>query len=173
MLSMLRNVSFSVFMLASVAAQAQTPAVPQSMLSGSVTISGAVEHPMTLTLDQLVMFSPQQLVDVTGRSGTPAKLKGVLLRELLKKAGVVAPNHNDTKKIIIIASATDGYKVVFSWSEIFNSSAGNAVIVYTEKDGKPLADDEGRIALMSGADTNPGSRHVKWLNAIEVRKIVD
>ena len=173
MLSCVRNVVLGFVLMVSTAAQAQTPAVPQSMLSGSVAISGAVEHPMTMTLDQLTMFSPQQLVNVSNRAGTPMKLKGVLLRELLLKAGVVAPNHNDTKKIVVIASATDGYKVVFSWSEIFNSSTGNAMIVYTEKDGKPLADDEGRIALVSGADTNTGPRHVKWLNAIEVRKIVE
>jgi len=73
----------------------------------------------------------------------------------------------------VIASATDGYKVVFSWSEIFNSPVGEGVIVFFEKDGKPLADDEGRIALISSRDLRTGPRHVKWLSGIEVRKIVD
>ena len=40
-------------------------------------------------------------------------------------------------------------------------------------DRVPLADDEGRIALISGKDIRTGPRHVKWLQSIEVRKIVD
>ena len=39
--------------------------------------------------------------------------------------------------------------------------------------GQPLADDEGRIAMVSTKDTRTGPRHVKWLQGIEVRKIVD
>ena len=73
----------------------------------------------------------------------------------------------------IIATASDGYKVVFSWSEVFNSPLGEGVIVFFEKDGVPLADDEGRIAMVSTKDIRTGPRHVKWLQAIEVRKIAE
>ena len=79
----------------------------------------------------------------------------------------------EPKKMAIIAGASDGYKVVFSWNEIFNSPIGDGVIVFFEKDGFPLADDEGRIALVSTKDLRTGPRHVKWLQSIEVRKIVD
>ena len=47
------------------------------------------------------------------------------------------------------------------------------MIVFYERDGLPLKDDEGRIAMVSAKDTRTGPRHVKWLNGIEVRKIVD
>lgn len=63
--------------------------------------------------------------------------------------------------------------MVFSWSELFNSAVGDQVLVIFESDGKPLRDDEGRIALISAADLRTGPRHVKWLQDIEVRKIVD
>jgi hypothetical protein len=97
----------------------------------------------------------------------------VRLTDILEKAEILTLGHNDVKKMAIIATASDGYKVVFSWSEIFNSPVGEGVMVFFEKNGLPLADDEGRIALVSSKDTRTGPRHVKWLQDIEVRKIVD
>ncbi len=152
---------------------------PAQFITTSVAVAGAVEHTLTLGVEDLRAFPPQQVGELpmvcqTGANlGKIENLKGVLLRDILEKAVVVAPAHNDVKKMAVIASATDGYKVVFSWSEIFNSPVGEGVIVFFEKDGKPLADDEGRIALISSRDLRTGPRHVKWLSGIEVRKIVD
>jgi hypothetical protein len=67
--------------------------------------------------------------------------------------------------------ATDDYQVVFSWAEIFNSPAGDGIIVYFRKNGLPLGNEEGGIALFSTRDTLPGPRDVKWLNEIEVRLV--
>lgn len=152
---------------------------PTKFVTTSVTVSGAIETPLTLTVDDLRKFPPQQigelpLVCQTGANvGKLENLKGVLLRDILEKAVVKVVGHNDAKKMAIIASASDDYRVVFSWSEVFNSSIGEGVIVFFEKDGSPLTDDEGRIAMISTKDTRTGPRHVKWLNNIEVRKIVD
>jgi len=52
--------------------------------------------------------------------------------------------------------------------ELFLSPFGhNAFIVY-ERDGAPLADDEGRIALIVVTDVRP-VRHIKWLKALSLR----
>lgn len=152
---------------------------PGQFVTKSFAVTGAVEHALTLGVGELRAFPPQQLDEVPmvcqsgANLGKVENLKGVLLRDIIEKAVVVAPAHNDVKKMAVIASATDGYKVVFSWSEIFNSPVGDGVIVYFEKDGKPLADDEGRIAMISSRDLRAGPRHVKWLSGIEVHKIVD
>ncbi len=145
----------------------------------NVTVSGAVENPLTLSVADLREFPPQQVGEVpvvcqTGADrGKLQNLKGVLLRDILEKAKVVSHGHNDVKKMVIVAIASDDYKVVFSWSEVFNSPIGEGVVVFFEKDRLPLADDEGRIAMVSSKDIRTGPRHVKWLKAIEVRKIVD
>lgn len=152
---------------------------PSKFVTTSITVSGAIEHPLTLSVDDLRSFPPQQvgelpLVCQSGANvGKIENIKGVLLRDILEKAVVKAPGHNDVKKMVIIASASDGYKVVFSWSEVFNSPVGDGVIVFFEKDGLPLADDNGRIAMVSTKDTRTGARQVKWLQEIEVRKVVD
>ncbi len=151
----------------------------QAAMSDTLVVRGAVEHTLTLSADDLRAFPPQQLAEVmlTRQNGADAgklqNLKGVRLADLINKAVPVVHDHNDIKKMIVVATATDGYRVVFSWSEIFNSTAGDGMIVYFEKDGKPLGDDEGHIAMVSTKDTKTGPRHVKWLQTLEVRLISD
>lgn len=150
---------------------------PSKYVTQSITVNGAVEHVLKLNVDALSQFPPQQVGEVPlvcqsgANKGKLENFKGVFLRDILEKAVIKAPGHNDVKKMVVIASASDGYKVVFSWSEIFNSPIGEGVIVFFEKDGQPLADDEGRIAMVSTKDTRTGPRHVKWLQRIEVKKI--
>lgn len=150
---------------------------PSKFITQSVTVTGAVEQKLKLGVDDLRKFPPQQVGELsmvcqTGANlGKLENLKGVLLRDILEKAKVVSKEHNDVKKTIIIATASDGYKVVFSWSEVFNSPVGDGVIVFFEKDGASLLDDEGRIAMVSTKDIRSGPRHVKWLQNIEVKKI--
>jgi DMSO/TMAO reductase YedYZ molybdopterin-dependent catalytic subunit len=152
---------------------------PSKFVTTSISISGAVEKKLTLRIEDLKKFPPQQIgeIQVTRQTGTNIGkreiLKGVLLKDILEKAAIIAPGHNDLKKMVIIATASDDYKVVFSWNEVFNSPLGDGVIVYFEKDGKPLDDNEGRIAMISAKDIRTGARHVLWLKEIEVRKIVE
>jgi len=145
----------------------------------TLTVSGAVEQTLTLHVSDLKKFPIKTvgklpLICQSGENkGTLSQIKGVLLRDILEKAVVDAPDHNDVKKMAVIASASDGYKVVFSWSEIFNSPNGDGILVFFEKNGGPLGDDEGRIAMVSTKDIKTGPRHVKWLNNVEVRKIAE
>lgn len=152
---------------------------PSQFVTTSISISGAVEQKLKLDINDLKKFPSQQIGNTPiicqpgANKGNLENIKGVLLRDILEKAAVVSHEHNDVKKMAIIATASDGYKVVFSWSEIFNSPVGDGVIVFFEKDDKLLGDDEGRIAMISTKDTRTGPRHVNWLKEIEVRKIVD
>jgi hypothetical protein len=123
-----------------------------------VAIAGEVEHPLNLTVSDLkalptLQLGAMPLVCQTGATmSTVESLKGVLLRDVLEKAAITSKEHNDVKKMAVIAIASDGYKVVFSWSEIFNSAIGDGVVIFYEKNGQPLGDDEGHIALVSAKD---------------------
>jgi DMSO/TMAO reductase YedYZ molybdopterin-dependent catalytic subunit len=98
---------------------------------------------------------------------------GVLLTELLDKAGLRSERKNDWRRLYVVATASDGYKAVFSLGELFNSRIGRGAMVVFERNGKPIDDSEGRIALVSTEDDRVGPRHVKWLKRIEVRRIAD
>ena len=75
---------------------------------------------------------------------------------------------NDWRSTVAVA-ATDGYRVVFSWPELFNSPLGAQVLVLFERDGQALPAQEGRIALISRGDARIGPRHVRCLRSIDVR----
>lgn len=147
------------------------PATPVRIL----TISGGVEQTLKLDVDALRKRPAAQFIEVklTDKAGVSATVRGIRLRELLDEAKIVSRDHDTVKKLAIVAIAADQYKVVFSWNELFNSKAGDKVLVVLERNGKPLPDSEGPLALVSADDLRTGPRHVKWLQAVEVRQVAE
>lgn len=148
----------------------------QPPVSTSITISGLVDKPVTLTLDSLRRMPAQTggPVRIIGSSGqvrrTVQSFRGVLLRDLLNRAGIQMANPKEKGKYYVVARATDGYTALFAHNELFNNPTGNGVFVLYEENGKPIADD-GAFVLIVTSDTVTGARHVKWLSRIEVRKV--
>lgn len=146
-------------------------------ISETLAITGAVVNPRTLSVADLERFPPQQIGEFEmicesgANLGKRQNLRGVRLRDILEQAQLKALTPHHFRRMAIIARATDDYIAVFSWAEIFNSAVGDQVIVYFSKDGQPLDDAEGRIALISTTDQRTGPRHVRWLNEIEVRPL--
>lgn len=157
----------------------EIPDISRLFVTERITISGAVKNRLSLDPAALREFPPQKVGEVPlvcqsgADKGKLENFRGVRLTDILDKAEIVAPGHNDVKKLAIIATASDGYKAVFSWNELYNSPVGEGVMVFFEKNGQPLGDDEGRIAMVSSKDTRTGARHVKWLQDIEVRRIAE
>lgn len=141
-------------------------------VSGGVAISSPATNAIELAADDLRRL-PLREMSLTMRSGAQTTFKGALLRDVLTTAGVDNGSPFDARKSVIVATASDGWRVVFSWAEIFETSVGDSVLVFLEKDGKALGDDEGRIALVSGGDSHAETRYLKWLRKIEVRRISD
>jgi DMSO/TMAO reductase YedYZ molybdopterin-dependent catalytic subunit len=145
----------------------------------TLAVRGNVSAPLSLTVGDLRKFPEQRVEDtrmVRGQdndNSVARQFAGCLLRDVLNSARLTERDRFDLRKSIIVATASDGYKAVFSWAELFNSAIGDGVLIVYERDGKPLDDDEGRIALVSLKDTRPGPRHVKWLSAVEVVRIAD
>ncbi len=143
--------------------------------SESLRVDGAVQTALNLSVSDLKAFPPDQIgrLSVSKRiDGKEANttVRGVRLSAVLERAGVVAPGRNDWKSLVVLASATDGYKVRFSWPELINTEGGAGVLVIFERDGQALGDDEGHIALIAARDVKSGPRHVKWLNHVEIKQ---
>ena len=145
----------------------------------TLAVRGNVAMPLSLSVADLAKFPVQRVEDtriVSGQASDKAQARqfaGCLLRDVLSTAKLTEAGRNDLRRSIIVATASDGYKAVFSWAELFNSVIGDGVLIVYERDGKPLSDDEGRIALVSLKDTRPGPRHVKWLASISVERVPD
>jgi hypothetical protein len=143
--------------------------------STQLTVGGAVEHALTLTVDSLRRMNVATINNfaVVCQSGATTKqdstAKGVLLREILDKAQIKQNGHKD-RNFYIVAKATDGYKATFSWAELFNNPTGDNVYVLFEENGRPIV-EKGDMVLICRNDIKTGPRHVYWLNAIEVHRV--
>jgi hypothetical protein len=118
----------------------------------------------TLTQRQVVSSGASA---ATERSVT---YSGQLMRDVLLRAGLGLPNDRGARLAVIEAVATDGYRAVFSWGELFNTAVGDQVMVIRSQDGRPLDSVAGPVALRSLADLRPGARHVRNLCALVVRQ---
>ena len=98
--------------------------------------------------------------------------RGVLLKDLILQAGLRPLPAGEFKRTVFIAQAHDGYAVVFSWHELFNTAIGERAIVATECGNGALTPEDGAPILFSGADILPAPRHVKRLARVIARVIV-
>src|ERR1700681_3919050 len=84
----------------------------------TIQITGAVKQALTLSVDDLAKM-PRATVRTTSHD-TKIVYEGVLLYELLKKAGVPQGSELGGKMLAsyVLAEGLDGYQVVFSRGEI-------------------------------------------------------
>jgi len=85
---------------------------------------------------------------------------GVRLAALLDVARLDERDRLDWRKTVVLATAADGYRVVFAWPELVNTEAGRQGIVVHERDGGPLDPREGPVSLHAPGDLRSGPRPV-------------
>jgi hypothetical protein len=145
-----------------------------SQATTSFTVSGKVKSEKKIDLadlEKMTLLSIGDLVITNHKGeakGTAKNMKGVRLRDVLKDITLDTDNPKIMSEYYFVATATDGYKVVFSWNELFNSSIGDTVYIVLEKDGKKVSDTEDSLLTVSTADIKTGRRFVKNLSAIIV-----
>ncbi|NOT74057.1 MAG: molybdopterin-binding protein [Cyclobacteriaceae bacterium] len=169
----MRSIIFCVCVLVlSINALAQKQDVP----SASFTISGAVKSPVTIQITDLTKWKSIPIGDVVitnhlGEKKSEVKgLKGILLKDVLGSVEITSDSPKLLSEYYFICKANDGYTVVYSWNEIFNTVVGDSVYIVTEKDGKSVKDMDGAILMISPKDFKTGRRHVKALISIEVKR---
>lgn len=150
----------------------------QASEAATVEIGGAVRQPLRLDAAALAGFpAEQQSTFEQSRSfdgvTRTTRLTGVRLAALLERAGLAEQDRLDWRKTVVLATATDGYRAVFSWPELVNTEAGQQVILVHRRDGAPLDARDGPVALHAPGDLKPGPRHVRNLVRIEVRILRD
>lgn len=106
-------------------------------------------------------------------SESRSTVRGVRLAPYIEKLGMKQAARTDWKNLLVTVTATDGYRAHFTWTELVNTPTGEGALLVFERDGKPLEEREGRIALYSTADFRLGARHVRNALRVEVRAIGD
>ena len=140
------------------------------------TITGLVDKPVVLDIAAILKYPQVAIGDIVVRNHRGAEkeiakgVKGVLLKQVFDSVHIAIKKPKELSQVYLVFTASDGYKNVYSWSELFNTGVGNHVYIITEKDGTTIGQMEGDILIVSTADLNAGTRHFKSLRQIEVKK---
>lgn len=144
--------------------------------SESFTVSGEVLKAETIDMARLSTYSKVHIDSLRiythdmQPKGLMKNIDGVLLKDILSAISFTNENPKVLSEYYIECEATDGYIVLFSWNEIFNSETGKHVMVITSKNGVNAGQLDDRIALITPTDQATGRRYVKWLNRIIIRR---
>ena len=133
-------------------------------------VSGDVGTPLTLTPAD-VKALPRVTVSVQDE-GRTVKYEGVLVGELLKRAGapVGSEMRGNAVASYVVAIASDGYQAVFSLAELDPAFTGSEVIVADTIDGKPLFAYQGAFRIVAPKDLR-GARSIRMLEQIQVVRL--
>jgi DMSO/TMAO reductase YedYZ molybdopterin-dependent catalytic subunit len=134
-----------------------------SFAQGDVlSVTGNVKQPLKLTTADLEKMP--RAVAATINSGVVTTFEGVWLNEILKKAGF--PPGEDLAGYVL-ASAADGYRVVFSLGELDPTVSEGEFLVADKANGKPLSGRDGTFRLVAAKDVR-AVRSVRQLARLEV-----
>ena len=151
-------------LIAVVAAQEAAPA------SSTLTVAGDVRSPLSLLSADLRSW-PRTRVEAKDH-GQAVTYEGVLVGEILGRAGVPLGEElrGDAVASYVVASATDGYRVVFSLAELDPAFTNNDIIVADTIDGKPLPPQQGPLRIVAPKDAR-GARSIRMLERLEVVRL--
>lgn len=145
--------------------------------SNSITLETPTTKPVIVTYEHLKTYtmhsldSLQILNHILQYKSTLRNCKGVLLKELLSDVAFDTPSPKALSEYYIVCIASDGYKVVFSWNELFNSPTGEHTLVVTEVNGIPTSSQKEGIVILTPTDFATGRRYVKNLKGIKIERV--
>ena len=149
-------------------ASAQAPAATQPT---TLAVAGDLSKPLSLAASDLKAL-PRKRVEVKAEDGTMHVYEGVLVAEILNRAGAPlgAELRGGALASYVLASAADGYKAVFSLAELDPAFTNSDVMVADTIDGKPLPDSQGPWRIVAPKDAR-ASRSVRMLQRLEVVRL--
>ncbi|MFS2201213.1 molybdopterin-dependent oxidoreductase [Pseudomonas sp. Pseusp3] len=155
------------------------PGVAIDVAEQTLEVVGQVQNPLCLSVADLQAMPGYDWVRLTSNTceGNPPKAqkkgyRGVLLREIVLKAGLQSDDPKGWKRAYVVARASDGYVALFSWNELINTDVGDAVLVVYRQHAYAADGEPGEhLSLVSGSDRHSGARQVKWLRSIELCSI--
>jgi hypothetical protein len=144
-------------------AAAQAPAL--------LLVTGDVPSALSLNPADLAQL-PRETVSIDEQDGTRTAYQGVPLQAILAKAGIRLGLALRGKALAayVLATAKDGYQMIFSLGEL-DPDFGNAhVIVADKRNGAALFGYQGPLRLVVAGDKH-GARSVRMLEKLQVVQV--
>lgn len=167
-----------VILLILASVQLTTIAQPDYKPSDTLIISGKVKNVIRLSFAD-IQAMPDTLFaagsNILAHDGkikrTLPSLKGVLLKNILNKTTIDLSKRQALNSVYILCVANDGYKVLYSWNELFNNPTGNNTYIVTATDNNKESFADDKILLVTASDILSGKRFVKNLQEIIIGHI--
>ncbi len=145
----------------------------------SLAVTGDVKKALNLSLADLKEMNPFHIANVTmlkeRKPGEPEvrvgvyHFKGVLLRDILEKAGMKHVRKYEPG-VYIKVIGEGGREVIFSFGEIFYSSIGRSTLIAYEKDDRGIYAGDCIGELVVATDLRSG-RSIKGVREIRVERV--
>jgi hypothetical protein len=142
-----------------------------SAAQAQLSIAGDVPSALTLSADDLAQL-PHDTISIDEEDGTKTVYQGVPLQAVLVKAGIPIGHgmRGKTLAAYVLATAKDGYQMIFSMGEL-DPDFGNAhIIVADKRNGAALFGYQGPLRLVVGGDKH-GARSVRMLEKLQVVQV--
>jgi hypothetical protein len=149
---------------------------PQYKPTHQFSITGQIKKESVITLDSLNSYPLKDIgnIKVTDHVGNfkhgDENLKGVLLKDILNHYQPNATPHLYSQ-FYFVCVGSDGYKVVYSWNELFNTEIGDHVYILLEKNGKKIEELPESLQMVSMLDQKTGRRYLHNLDKIIVSEV--
>jgi len=142
--------------------------------TSSFSVTGKVKSTKTFTIHDIRKVKSVSIGDVAitnhkgEAKGTAKAMEGVLLKDILATLEIDAESPKVLSEYYFVCIASDGYKVVYSWNELFNTKTGDSVYIVTSKDDQSIETLAENILMVSTQDARTGRRYLKNLQEINV-----
>jgi DMSO/TMAO reductase YedYZ molybdopterin-dependent catalytic subunit len=156
----------SIFLILALQAAGPAAQLPMGVV---LHVSGAVSHPLALSLQDLAALPRTKLT--AKEHDKTVTYEGVKLTEILQRAG--APRgkqlHGKAMASYVLVTAHDGYRVLFALPELDPdfTDASQQIIVADTADGKPLTEKQGPVRIVVPQEKRP-ARWIRMVDSIEV-----
>src|SRR5262249_54829926 len=143
-------------------------------IGAEVRVSGAagrdgIAKPELVVSESVFRALPRTTITATDRDGGEHRFEGVLVVELLRRAGQATGDEmrGPVMQRFAIITAHDGYRVVYALPELDPTFSNTPVLIADRMDGKPLNDRDGPLRLVAPGDKHP-TRWVRMLERIDI-----
>jgi DMSO/TMAO reductase YedYZ molybdopterin-dependent catalytic subunit len=164
----------AILLLLGFSAWAQQAAPPGKPSAGpsDFKISGAVNMPLDLTVADLKAMPRKTLRVDNAHSKKTEVYQGVLVEDLLQKAGVPQGEQlrGQAMATYVLVEAADNYRVVFALEEFNSSFMDSEIIVADTMDGAPIPGALGPFRLVAPHEKRP-ARWVEMVKSLTVVRV--
>lgn len=141
------------------------------------SIVGIVPKELTFAIPTLEKMQATKIGDIVitnhmgDKKGTATNLSGIPIKTFFRDIDLKVESPKQLSEYYFVFVASDNYKVVYSWNEIFNTATGDNTYLVVEKDGKKLHEMEDRLLIITKTDFKTGRRFIKGLSKIIVQRV--